>query len=111
MAPVEFAIVGAGWRSEFFLRIAQALPERFAVTGVVVRDKAKGEAFERRFGTTTYRDLDTLLATTKPAFIVVSVPQPAAPGLIAEIASHSLPVLTETPPSPSLEGLLGLWSL
>ena len=31
MPPYRFAIVGAGWRAEFFLRIVSALPERFAL--------------------------------------------------------------------------------
>jgi hypothetical protein len=33
----RFGLVGSGWRSRFFLRLARQLPERFAVTGVVTR--------------------------------------------------------------------------
>ena len=73
MEPVRFAIVGAGWRTEFFMRVAQALPDRFAVSGVLVRDPAKAEAFGQRWSVPTVGDLDGLLATS-PAFAVVSVP-------------------------------------
>ncbi len=43
MARSSFAIVGAGWRAAFFLRIARALPGRFAVTGMVVRDPERAQ--------------------------------------------------------------------
>ena len=37
MKPIRFGYVGSGWRAEFFWRITHALPERFAVAGVVSR--------------------------------------------------------------------------
>src|SRR5436190_18611347 len=46
MQPYRFAIVGAGWRAEFFFRIAAALPERFHIAGLVVRDPEKGRRVE-----------------------------------------------------------------
>jgi predicted dehydrogenase len=111
MAPIDFAIVGGGWRAEFFLRIARALPERFRISGMVVRDAAKGKAMTDAWGVPTHRDLDALLQAGKPGFVIVSVPQPAAPGIIAELAARNLPILTETPPAPTLAGLLDLWAL
>ena len=36
MEPIQFAIVGGGWRAGAFLQIARAMPARFAVTGVLV---------------------------------------------------------------------------
>lgn len=44
MTPTPFAIVGAGWRAAFFLRVAGALPERFRVTGVLTRDATRRTA-------------------------------------------------------------------
>ena len=41
---IEFGIIGGGWRSEFYLRIARALPERFHVDGMLVRDPATPDA-------------------------------------------------------------------
>jgi predicted dehydrogenase len=111
MKPIEFAIVGAGWRAEFFLRIARALPARFNVVGMAVRNAEKGRAVEAAWGVPTWRDADGLLAATRPAFVIVSVPQPVAPGIIAELAARNVPVLTETPPAPSREGLVELWKL
>jgi predicted dehydrogenase len=111
MKPIEFVIVGAGWRAEFFLRIARALPDRFKIVGLAVRDAEKGRAVEASWGIPTWRDIDGLLASAKPAFVLVSVPQPAAPGIIAELAARNIPILTETPPAPTREGLLALWKL
>lgn len=112
MQPIEFAIVGgAGYRAQPFLRIAEALPEQFRVAGMVARDGGKGKALEARWGVPTFRDLDGLLSATKPNFVIVSVPQPVAPGLITELAVRNIPALTETPPAPTLEGLLELWKL
>lgn len=111
MKPIEFAIVGGGWRAEFFLRIARSLPDRFRIVGMVVRDAAKGKAMESAWAVSTFRDIDGLLAATRPAFVIVSVPQPAAPGIIAELAGRNVPILTETPPAPTREGLLDLWKL
>jgi predicted dehydrogenase len=111
MKPIEFAIVGAGWRAEFFLRIARTLPDRFRIAGMAVRNGEKGKAVEAAWGVSTFRDIDGLLAASKPAFVIVSVPQPAAPGIIAELAGRDVVVLSETPPSPTREGLLDLWKL
>ena len=50
MSPVNFGIIGGGWRSLFFLRIAAELPERFRVGGMLVRDPDKGRALEQKWG-------------------------------------------------------------
>jgi len=111
MAATVFGIVGSGWRAEFFLRVAAALPEQFHVAGVVVRDDAKGRACEAAWGITTYRTLDALLAAAVPAFIVLSVPRAVAPALMRDLARQQIPVLTETPPAADLDGLHAVWRL
>jgi predicted dehydrogenase len=111
VSPCNFAIVGPGWRTEFFLHVARALPDRFRIDGVVVRDPARGAAFEAQWGVPTFRSTEALLRLTRPRFTVVSVPQPAAPGVIAELAEAGMPVLTETPPAPDMDGLLRLAAL
>jgi predicted dehydrogenase len=110
VSTTEFAIVGSGWRADFYLRLAAALPEEFAVVGMVVRTTDKGEAYERRWGVTTYRTVDELLAAQRPAFAVTSVPWAANPGLIRELAGRGVPVLSETPPAPDLDGLAALYA-
>jgi predicted dehydrogenase len=108
MSPTPFGIVGCGWRADFYLRIAAALPDRFAVAGMVVRRAARGQEYERRFGVPTFRTLDELLAR-QPEFVVTSVPWAANPEIVVELAGRGVPVLSETPPAPDLGGLLALY--
>jgi predicted dehydrogenase len=103
---IVFAIVGRGWRSEFFLRIARELPDRFAIAGLVTRDAEVGHAIERRWGVPTFRDVDALAAATSPEFVVVSVPREAAPDVIEQLTRLGLPALTETPPAVDVGALV-----
>lgn len=108
---IEFGIVGGGWRAEFFLRVAQALPERFHVAGMMVRDAAKGAAIEAKWGVKTCRDMDAFLKGGRHPFAVVSVPSEAAKGIVPELLSHGVPVLMETPPAWTVEGLEEFYKL
>ena len=49
MDGFEFAVVGAGWRTDFFLRIAAALPQMH-LCGVVVRKEFRAIEAESRWG-------------------------------------------------------------
>ncbi len=110
MATTTFSIVGgSGFRAQFFLRIAQALPDRFRVNGLVVRDEQKGEAMERQWGIPTYRTLEQLLARERPDFVVLSVNPEAAADYMLQLAEEGLPMLAETPPATDLDGLLRLY--
>lgn len=111
MSTVQFAIIGSGWRTLFFLRIAKALPEKFRVTGILTRDSGKAEKLQADWGVPTFTDFDTMLRHQRPDFVVISVAQPAAPAMIELVAAAGLPILTETPPAQTLEGLLHMWSL
>ena len=110
MSAVEFGIVGAGWRTEFYLRIARALPDRFRITGVVVRKPEKRAPFEHTWGVRACANTAELLQTA-PSFVVTSVSWPANPPLLQELAARDVPVLSETPPAPALEGLRAVAAL
>ncbi len=111
MSPIQFAIVGGGWRAEFYLRIAAALPERFCIVGMVVRDAEKGQAIERTWGVHTYRDLDRLLLAERPHFVVICVSWEANPPLVEELAGRNVAVLSETPPAPDVPRMARLCEL
>jgi len=107
VTTVPFAIVGSGWRAEFYLRIARELPERFAVAGLYSRNPSVRASLARDWAVRTPATLDELLASG-PAFVVLSVPPRATPGLLEELSRRDIPVLTETPPAPDLDGLRAL---
>lgn len=110
MDPTPFAILGSGWRAEFYLRVAAELPDRFRVGGLFTRDPARRASIAGEWAIPTPATLDELLAAD-PTFVVLSVPWAATPGLLGELTDRGVPVLTETPPAPDLDGLRGLQRL
>jgi predicted dehydrogenase len=109
-APTRYALVGSGWRSSAYLRLAYVLPELFEVTGVVTRRVESGEQVTREFGVPTFRTVEELLAQQRPEFVVLSVPWPLTPELTRTLVRADMPVLAETPPAPDLEAMRALWS-
>ncbi|MEK3913348.1 Gfo/Idh/MocA family protein [Paenibacillus sp. FSL H7-0331] len=108
--PATFSIIGgSGFRAQYFLRIAQALPEQFRISGMVVRDESKGRAMEDQWHVATYRSLEQLLANEQPDFVVLSVSSSAAFDYMVQLSERGIPVLAETPPAPNLEGLLQVY--
>ncbi len=108
--PVTFGVVGSGWRTQFFLRVAAAAPERLRVAGVVTRSPEKGEAVTAVWRVPAYGSVDELLAAQRPDFVVPAVSWPAMPVLVRELVDAGVPVLAETPPAPDLDGLRSLWT-
>lgn len=102
---VRFALVGTGYRATYFARAARALPTRLELAGAVSRSAAGARVATEGWRVPAYRDVAELLAAGRPDFVVVSVPWSAAVPAIAELAAAGLPVLTETPPGPDLDGL------
>ncbi|WP_214103794.1 Gfo/Idh/MocA family protein [Acrocarpospora catenulata] len=108
-SPGRFGLVGSGWRSEFFLRLARTLPERLAVSGVVTRSAERGAEVEARWGVPTFRSVGDMLAAERPEFVIPSVPWPVTPVVTRELVEYGIPVLAETPPAADLDGLRELW--
>ena len=106
----KIAIIGAGWRSEFFIRIAQLLPEKFEIVGVVARKEEVRSALAERFGVQTYSSISQMLSKNKPDYAISSVSWDSNPSVVEELVSAGVYVLCETPPAPTLEGLQKLWA-
>lgn len=109
MSPFRFAVVGSGWRSEFFVRMARLLPERFTCAGVVTREAERGAWVERRWGVPTVRTVAEL-PPLAPEVVVTGTPWPVTPRAVTELVGLGLPVLAETPPAPDADGLRALWA-
>lgn len=106
--PIRFGIVGSGWRSDFFLRIATQAPERFEVVGLVSRSAETRSDLEAR-GIRAFADIDAMLAATQPEFVVVSVPRAVVPDTIEHLVDAGVPVFTETPPAVDLDAAEALY--
>ncbi|OBZ08705.1 Gfo/Idh/MocA family protein [Bacillus sp. FJAT-26390] len=110
MSMISFGIIGGGWRAEFYIRIAKALPERFRIHTMLVRDEEKGRALEAKWGIRTVRNMEQFIEeAANMSFTVVSVPRTAVPDMLRELAEHRIPVLAETPPAADLAALDALY--
>ncbi len=97
----KFAIVGSGWRAEYFWRLAAAL-DGLTCVGVVSRAP-------KDLPVPVHLSLDECLAEARPDFVVTAVPWPVTPALVVALVERGVPVLAETPPAPDLDGLRALW--
>lgn len=107
--PVRFGIVGSGWRAAYYLRIAQALPHLFEVSGLYIRSPHKYQDFIAKWRVPVHSSLASLAADSD--FVVTSVSKTASHALIKELTAMGAAVLAETPPAVSEEQLLGLMPL
>lgn len=98
----RFAIVGTGWRAEYFWRLAAAL-DGLDCAGVVSRAP-------KDLPVPVHVSLDECLAAAKPDFVVTAVPWAVTPSLVAALVERGVRVLAETPPAPDLDGLRELWA-
>jgi len=107
-SPVRFAVVGSGWRSKFYLRLAATAPERLEAVAVVTNSDAAAEAMAAQWRIPAFRTLDEAVAL-RPDFVVAAVSWPAMPGVIEQLVASGTRVLAETPPAPTADGLRELW--
>lgn len=61
MESVTFAMLGGGWRSEFYTRIANAAPERFCLRAVWIRNPEKAERYRQKYGVPVAASFEELL--------------------------------------------------
>jgi len=103
------AVIGAGWRAQFFIRLAKLMPEKFEIVGVVARKENVRAKLGLDFGVQTFSSVSQLLCHKKPDYAIVSVSWDANPGVVEELVTAGIHVLCETPPAPTLEALQSLW--
>lgn len=106
--PVEFLLVGSGWRADFFIRIAEKLPDRFSISAIVTKNDKMRQDYQRR----GFRCSETIADGIKsgdPVFAVVSVSRQVIHQIALELISYGLPVLSETPAAPDHESLISFF--
>lgn len=107
--PVRFGVVGAGWRAQYYLRLARLLPAQVEVVGLVGHTPDVAEQMARRWDVPIYGTLSELVKGQRPDFVVCAVPWGVTPGVVEAAVELGVPVLCETPPAPDLDGLRRLW--
>lgn len=109
MDKTRFIIVGSGWRSLYYVRIAKALPDRFQLCAMLCRTEEKAQKMAKENGIYTTTSEEECMAM-KPDFVVVVVNKAS----IAEVSLHWLEagfcVLSETPAALDVKTLERLWS-
>ncbi len=107
---IRFAIIGSGWRSLYYVRIAQRLPELFELCGMYCRTEEKAEKIRNKNHIHTVTSEEEIEAMS-PDFIVSAVNKAS----VAEVTLHWLekgyPVLAETPCALDRQTLKKLYAL
>ncbi len=108
MSRIRFALVGSGWRSLYYVRIARALPEVFELTGMLCRtvEKAVRLAGEQQIKTTTSPEE---IIDAHPDFVVVAVDKMHVAEVALQWLERGFPVLSETPTAMDEDTLNKLW--
>lgn len=107
---VRFAVIGHGWRADFYFNLARQLPSRFHCVGAVTRGDRAGRAVESTWAVPTFRTVDDLVAHTDPEVFVTCVPPSANREVIGELVGRGLVTLSETPPAHDLDDLRRTWA-
>lgn len=106
----NFIIIGSGWRSLFYARIASNYPELFHLQAVLCRTEEKVQKLNREYGlyaTTSEEECEAL----KPDFVVVAVSKPSICQVTLKWAQKGYPVLCETPAALTLDELNKIWEM
>lgn len=101
---IRYAIIGSGWRSLFFVRIAKAFPEKFEMVAMLCRTEEKAERLAKEYDIHTTCD-EAEIFDLKPDFIVSAVDKKSMSTVARSYAKRGIPVLQETPAALDVETL------
>lgn len=104
----RFIVIGYGWRTDFFYRLAKMLPGQFEITAGVLRTKERAGQVMEETSVFATDSLEEALAT-KPDFAVLCVPRDVVKDYLIRLMKGGVPVLCETPPAKNVTELEELW--
>lgn len=110
MKKHRFVIVGSGWRSLCYVRIAKALPEVFELCAMLCRTEEKAERMARENDIYTTTSIEECKAMN-PDFVVVVVNKTSIADVSKEWMGYGFTVLCETPAALDTDALNELWEL
>ncbi len=103
MKRTRFGILGAGWRAEFYLRVASALPDRFVCGGIYVRNPDTAARL-RATGAPVMTEYESFCAGGYD-FVVCCVRSGEILSAARDLVARGYAVLCETPAGRTLEQL------
>lgn len=109
MSKIKYAVIGSGWRAEFYIRIAKAVPDKFELTSVLIRDYDKGRKFSELHEVKVVQTIEEI-EKDNPDFVVLAIKRGIISGYLPKLFEKNIPVLCETPPGEDLEALNSVWN-
>ncbi|WP_147615332.1 Gfo/Idh/MocA family oxidoreductase [Treponema pectinovorum] len=108
MQKYSFIIVGSGWRSLFYVRIAKALPQFFELKALLCRTNEKAQKLAYEYNIKTSTSIEEC-KNLKPDFVVVAVNKADGAKVAQQWANFGFTVLMETPAAQDEQTLQELW--
>ena len=96
---INYCVIGGGWRSEFYLRIAKFIPEIFSVKGVCIRNTETAERFKKTYDVKIVDSINDILKIDCD-FFVNCINKEDISNLSFELCGLGYAVLQETPAAP-----------
>lgn len=96
MDKIRFIIVGSGWRSLFYVRVAKALPEIFELCAMYCRTQEKAHRIAEEHHIRTTTSIEECMQC-QADFAVVAVNKASIAEVGIEWLERGVPVLCETP--------------
>lgn len=106
---LSFIIVGSGYRSEYFARVAKTYPHLFRAL-YLCRSQEKARLVTEHTGIAATTDEKDCIAF-RPDFAVIAVDRGHMARVAEEWVAKGFPVVTETPVGATKEELCRLWEL
>lgn len=108
MSKYHFIIIGSGWRSLYYVRIAKALPNIFQLDAMYCRTEEKAEKMAEEYGIHTTTSIDECVGF-KPDFAVIVVNKTSICDVAMEWMDRGITVLSETPAALDMDSLKKLY--
>ena len=108
MGKYHFIIIGSGWRSLYYVRIAKAMPDILRLDAMYCRTQEKADKMAEEFGIHTTTSIEECVGY-KPHFAVVAVNKTSICDVSIEWMDRGITVLSETPAALDMDSLKKLY--
>lgn len=108
MGKYHFIIIGSGWRSLYYVRIAKAMPDILRLDAMYCRTQEKADKMAEEFSIHTTTSIEECVGY-KPDFAVVAVNKTSICDVSIEWMDREITVLSETPAALDMDSLKKLY--